>query len=478
MSIFENCEPKNVLHYFEKLCSIPRGSGNCGNVATWLETFAYSHGLKVIRDKSNNVIIFKEASRGREALAPLILQAHTDMVCEKESGSNINFDTDPINIIVECDVVRAKSTTLGADNGIGVALILAILADDNLVHPKIEAVFTSDEEIGMVGASALDVSVLKGTRMINLDSEDEEVFIVGCAGGNVTKNTIPIARDDFEGKYYELRIAGLTGGHSGADIDKYRANSNVLMGRLLLAISKSTQMRLGSINGGNKDNVIASDTSAVIAITDEIALNNILTQMRAAFLNEYKLTDPHMTISVSGVGKTPVMSEESTRKIVFLLALSPDGIQSMSSDIEGLVQSSLNLGILKTTDNNVEFSHCVRSSLETQKQMICDRLCALCSNLGGHSEIDGDYPAWEYEPDSELRELMAEIYKKQRGSEPKLSAIHAGLECGLFTAMIPNLDCVSCGPNLADIHTPRERFYISSVKNLWDMLVETLKMLK
>lgn len=474
MNFSDNYEPKEVLDYFKQLCSIPHGSGNCKAIANWLVSFATSHNLKHYRDEADNVIIIKDASRGYENAAPVILQAHIDMVCEKAAGVSIDFENDPIKLIMNDDIVSADGTTLGADNGIGVALILAILSSSAICHPQIEAVFTADEEIGMIGAAAIDVSPLKSTRMINIDSEEEGIFTVGCAGGNVTKNSLHFDTSEFSGEGFIIKISSLTGGHSGIDIDKGRANSNILMGRMLLALFQNTDMRLVSVNGGNKDNAIACDTEAVIIVDDIDTFNEIFENMKSAFLSEYRITEPVMSVSFEPTQMSVAMDKDSTQKVLTLLSLSPDGVQSMSMDIEGLVQTSLNLGILKTQTDCVEMSYCVRSSSESQKAMICDKLRALCALVGGTTEISGDYPAWEYRANSPLRDLMIDVYEKQYGNRPELVTIHAGLECGMFTSKIQDLDCVSFGPQLHDIHTCREHFSVCSVNRIWKMLVEIL----
>ena len=478
MSIFENHQPAIVLKYFEELCSIPHGSNHSCQVAEWLVSFAVSHGLKYRRDSVDNVIIFKPASLSYESSEPIILQAHTDMVCEKLQDVEFDFMKDSLKLAIDGDFVKATGTTLGADDGIGVAMILAVLTDENLSHPDIEAVFTSDEEIGMIGAAALDTDDLKSKNLINLDCEDEGVFYVGCAGGNVTKNTLPVNREEYSGEYIKITVTGLNGGHSGVDIDKGRANSNVLITRLLAIVNKEVDMRIVSVNGGNKDNAIACHSEAIISIDDETAFDRVFSHFADDIKSEYKSTEKNLNIYCEKIETYVPMNKESTQKVLCLLSLSPDGIQAMSNDIPGLVQTSLNLGILATSDDEVSLSHCVRSGIESQKNMLVDRLSLLASFLGGSTEISGDYPAWEYNPDSKLRNIASDAYKSLYNAEPQIATIHAGLECGTLSSKISGLDCISIGPTILDVHTPRERFAISSLERTWKMLVEILKNLK
>lgn len=478
MAVLDNLEPKSVFKYFEQMCGIPHGSGNTKAVSDWLVDFAKDNNLEYYQDDMNNVVIIKEATCGYESAEPVILQGHIDMVCEKAPDCTKNMDIDGLDLVVEGDVLRAEGTTLGGDNGIAVAMAMAVLAADNLEHPRVEAVFTVDEEIGLLGAGGLDVSVLKGKRMLNIDSEDEGIFTVSCAGGNVTECILPINREFFEGKAFKITIDGLLGGHSGVEIHKGRANSNVLMGRLLYKISNSTDMRIISVNGGLKDNAIPRETVAEVVVTDDSVLNNICVEMCNLLKREYATADPEIKVTIIPTKNTIALDYESTKKIICMLCCAPNGVQEMSADIDGLVQTSLNMGILKTTDTQVTMSFCVRSSITSQKEMLSDGLESLMNNLGGRTIVSGDYPGWAYRKESPLRELMVEVFSEQYGHEPQIEAIHAGLECGLFAGKIPELDCISFGPDLKDIHTYSERVYISSVQRVWKMVVEVLKRMK
>lgn len=479
MEVLENLEPRRVFDFFEQMCAIPHGSGNTKALSDWLKAFADVRGLEVHQDRMGNVIIIKEASPGYEQAEPIIFQGHMDMVCEKAPGCTKNMETEGLSLAVDGDTVYAEGTTLGGDDGIAVAMALAILDDPDIQHPRFEAVFTVDEEIGMLGAVAIDVSPLKGRRMMNLDSENEGVFTVSCAGGNITRCVLPLTRTPFDGSVLRLTVGGLQGGHSGVEIDKGRGNSNILMGRMLYAISKAIDMRLICVNGGLKDNAIAQETVAVIVASDADKVRMVCEQMQDALKNEYRSTDAGVFAVVEPTQADMLpMDASSTQKAVCLLTCAPDGIQAMSYEINGLVQTSLNLGILKTDEMQLSASYCVRSSVETQKQMLADRLSCLMSVLGGSVEVSGDYPGWAFQKDSALRDLMIDVYTEQYGCAPEIEAIHAGVECGMFAGKLPGLDCISFGPELTEIHTFRERMHISSVQRTWKLVVEVLKRMK
>ena len=478
MAVLEHLEPKKVFSYFEQLCAIPHGSRNTKQVSDWLAAFAEARGLEHYQDEVNNVIIIKEATPGYENAAPVIFQGHMDMVCEQAPGCAKDMAAEGLDLVLDGDFVRAEGTTLGGDDGIAVAFALAILDADDIDHPRFEAVFTVDEEIGMEGAAVIDVSPLRGRRMLNMDSENEGVFTVSCAGGNLTRCTLPVARAEFAGERLTVTVEGLIGGHSGVEIDKGRANANLLLGRVLYAISRETALRIVSVSGGLKDNAIPVHAEAEIAAADGEAARAACERLEAAFRNEFCVTDPGVAVRVSAGGDGLPMDETSTGRVLCLLTCAPNGIQTMSADIEGLVQTSLNLGILSTGEAGVQASYCVRSSVETQKQMLVDRLRCLTEMLGGELTVSGDYPGWEYLQESPLRDLMTAVYTEQYGSAPKIEAIHAGVECGMFAGKLPGLDCVSFGPDLFDIHTFRERMPVSSVQRTWKLVLEVLKRMK
>lgn len=475
MAVLSHLEPKGVLTYFEQLCEIPHGSGNTKKVSDWLVAFAQEHSLTYWQDELHNVIICKPASPGYEAAESVILQGHMDMVCEKAADCAKDMAREGLDLAVDGDVIYAKGTTLGGDDGIAVAIMLALLDDDTLQHPALECVFTVDEEIGMPGAAGMDVSMLQGRRMLNLDSEDEGVFTVSCAGGSMVACRLPVKRGSFIGAAMAVKIHGLQGGHSGIEIDKGRGNANMLLGRVLRAIAQKTEMRLISVAGGKKDNVIPNESEALLVVRDAAAARGACAAMEAAFQNEYAVTDSGVRVSVSDCEQYDVMDRTTTERVICMLCCLPNGIQAMSADIEGLVQTSLNMGILTTSDTEVEAVFSVRSSIASQKEMLWERLACLMEVLGGTTEISGSYPGWQYRKESPLRDLMVDVFTKQYGYAPKIEAIHAGVECGLFADKLPGLDCVSYGPELKEIHTCRERMSLSSVQRVWNMTVEILR---
>ena len=479
MAVLEHLEPKGVFRFFEEMCGIPHGSSNTKQISDWLVAFAKERGLEYYQDALNNVIIIKEATPGYEAAEPVILQGHMDMVCEKAPDCEKDMETEGLELAVEGDTVYAVGTTLGGDDGIAVAMALAILDAEDLPHPRVEAVFTVDEEIGMLGVADLDVSMLRGRRMLNLDSEAEGVFTVSCAGGNDTRCTLPLNREPCEGTVLTITVGGLAGGHSGVEIDKGLGNSNLLMGRVLCAAAARAELRLVRVDGGLKDNAIPRETTAVLVTKDPEAVLAVCRELDASFKNEYCITDPGVFVSAAETGGEGVpMDAETTRRVICFLTCLPGGIQAMSADIPGLVQTSLNLGILQTEEMRLVGAHCVRSSVDSQKQMLVDRLTCLTEMLGGQVEVFGDYAGWQYQQESPLRDLLTEVFVEQYGYEPKIEAIHAGVECGIFAGKLPGLDCVSLGPDLTEIHTCREKMHIASVQRLWTMVLETLKRMK
>ena len=475
MQLLNNVQTHKIFEYFEKISSIPRGSGNCKAIADYLVKFADNLKLKHYRDEFDNVIIVREASKGFENNIPVILQAHTDMVCEKDNDVEFDFFNDKLNLQIKDGYISANGTTLGADNGIGVSVILALISDETLSLPYIEAVFTSDEETGMVGASKLDASCLKGKRLINIDGDREGEFIIGCAGGNVTKCTLPIAREEFHGKYYQISVKGLKGGHSGIDINSGRANANVILANFLNYLSNKTEFRLVSINGGKKDNVIPSFSLAEIILSDFDVLYECQIDFLKNIKAEYSFSEPDLNIEISECAcDCYPMDLYSTRSVIDFILISPNGIVELNKNDSSLVDTSLNLGILETRGDCVEISYCVRSGLNHNKYILNERLSKISRFYNCEYTIEGDYPAWEHSNESELISLFTDAYKKTCGTNSEVLTIHAGLECGIFASKIEGLDCISIGCDLEDIHTTRERVNINSVNNLWNMIVSVL----
>lgn len=482
MKVLENLEPKKVFHYFEEICNIPHGSRNTKQISDYLVDFAKAHGLTYYQDELNNVIIIKEASKGYENAEPVIIQGHMDMVCEKEKGCDIDFEKEGLRLYVEDDFVKAKDTTLGGDDGIAVAYALAILDSDELAHPRLEVVITVDEEIGMLGAIDIDLSMLKGHTMLNLDSDEEGHFLTGCAGGMSMITEIPVKRVSQSGLKMLLTVTGLEGGHSGSEIHKEHGNANILMGRLLKQIMDITPFGIISMDGGLKDNAIPRECNCEILLPEESAdaVMQVAETLDQAFKNEFCVSDAKVEVlcKKEEVCETKMLDYTSVHKVIFYLRTVPNGVQHMSMMMPGLVETSLNLGILNLKDDMFETVTSVRSSVSTRKEDLKDQVTQLVEMLGGEVTIEGDYPAWEYQPNSKMRDTIAEIYRELFGKEAIFEAIHAGLECGLFSEKIPNLDCVSFGPMNYDIHTPKERLSISSTERMWKLIVEYLKRAK
>ena len=481
MRVLEHLEPKSVLSFFEDLCAIPHGSGNTKAISDYCVKFAQSRGLEVHQDGLNNVVIVKPATPGYEAAPTVILQGHLDMVAEKMPESPIDFLKDGLELAVDGDFIYAKGTTLGGDDGIAVAMALAVLDADDLAHPRLECLFTVDEETGMDGAVGFDASILQGKRLLNIDSEEEGILTVSCAGGAHAAVRIPMTRNECALKSAEIRISGLKGGHSGAEIDKGRANATITLGRVLQALVDELEIRLVSAEGGLKDNAIPNAARAVIALEDGkmTRAQEICAEMQETLRKEYAAADPGVSVSFApGKITDRALSLHDTKRVCCFLNLYPNGIESMSMDIPGLVQTSCNLGIFKLDETGLQGSGSVRSSVASRKQMLLRKIRLLAEGLDGTLCVSGEYPAWEYRRESHLRDVMCSVYQKQYGAEMKVEAIHAGLECGLFCGKIPGLDAVSFGPNLYDIHTTAERMSVSSVQRVYGYLCAVLRELK
>ena len=482
MAVLENCEPKRVFHYFEEICKIPHGSGNTKQISDYLVQFAKDHDLKYIQDEMNNVVIYKPGTAGYENAPTVIVQGHMDMVCEKRPDVDHDFTKDGLNLSVEGDYVSANGTTLGGDDGIAVAYGLALLESDTIAHPPLEVFITVDEEIGLLGAVGFDCSVLKGRRFINLDSEAEGSLWISCAGGLSGISHIPVTRLEAKGEKLTVKISGLMGGHSGAEIDKNRANANSLLGKFLHGLDAKAGYELISVQGGQKDNAITRESIAELLTVKENVetVKEYAASMQAAWREEYAGTDEGITVTVTEEGEqdVKVLHPTSKEKVVFFLVNVPYGVQKMSGTIKGLVETSTNIGILKTSENVVLGSSSIRSSVETARDALSDKIEYLTEFLGGEYERQGVYPAWEYRKDSPLRDKMVEVYEEMYGQKPNVVAIHAGLECGLFYKKMEGLDCVSLGPDMKDIHTSEEVLSVSSTERVWKYLVKVLGALK
>lgn len=473
---------KTYLEYFEEICGIPHGSGNTSQIRDYVVEFAKSFGLDYYTDEWNNVVIRKPATEGYEDHDIVVLQGHLDMVCEKEPGVEFDFLTDGLKLRTEGDFLMATGTTLGGDDGIAVAMMLSILSSSTISHPALECVFTTDEETGMFGAAGLDASQVKGRKLINIDSEDEGIFTVGCAGGaRVEIKRECKTEEDNECGALSIVVSGLIGGHSGVEINKGRQNANVILVDFLKDLeTNGIVYSLKSINGGSKDNVITNKTECVI-LTKYLGHNylQVVKVLADEFVRQVRVdTDPGLTIEVdeefcTGTGLTV----EETRTVVDMLSKYPNGVQKMSQDIEGLPQTSLNFAVVKLSDNLLTLRFSVRSSVNQEKVDLINSLSDISSLFGASCMSDGHYPAWEFRKDSSLRDTMVSVFESMYGKLPKIEVIHAGLECGLFSEKFEGLDAVSIGPDLLDIHSPKERMSLSSAQRVYEFVIETLRRL-
>ncbi len=482
MRVLENLQPKRVFYYFEEIAKIPNGSGNTKQISDYLAGFAKEHNLEYYQDALNNIIIIKEATAGYEGADPVIIQGHMDMVCEKESGSAIDFEKDGLELYVEDGFVKAKDTTLGGDDGIAVAYALALLESTEYAHPRLEAVITVDEETGMNGAYGIDLSMLKGRKMLNIDSDEEGIFLTSCAGGTAVKAVIPVKRNTESGVALKIKVDGLFGGHSGAEIHKEHGNADILMGRVLNNIAKEVPFGIINLCGGLKDNAIPRECTADLLVPEECVdrAKEIVAEQSEAFKKEFFISDPEVLVTAfeEGVKEAAILDFVSLNKVLCYLRMIPNGVQNMSQAIAGLVETSLNLGIMELKEDALITETSIRSSVGSRKADLRDKLVNIIELVGGEAEIIGDYPAWEYKAESKLRQEIKAAYQTVYGEDPEFTAIHAGLECGILSEKIQDLDCVSFGPQNLDIHTPKERLNIASTERVWNFLVEYLKQAK
>lgn len=481
MRILENLEPQDVFYYFEEICKIPHGSGNTGQISDYLKAFADEHGLYCRQDELNNIIMIKEASKGYEDHEPVLLQGHMDMVAVKDADCTIDMTKDGLQLEILGDRLTAKGTSLGGDDGIAVAFALALLAGEEYRHPRIELILTVDEEVGMEGATGLTVDDLTAKRMINLDQEEEKIFITGCAGGariDIRKKT---ETEQVKGVLCKLKISGLQGGHSGQEINKERGNAICLMGRLLAALQEKTPIYLKEVNGGTADNAIPNEVCAEIVVTEwteDIAafMEEKFCGLKAEFAGKEDGLKCELQVGAEDA-LIEVCNRKDSEQWIHLLNVIPHGVIANSVKMKGLVETSLNPGILNVSAVEGMVSTSVRSSNAAAKEALINQLKSLAALCDATVGIRGDYPGWDYDPDSPLREKMVTIYEEMYGVKPQIEAIHAGLECGIFQSKIPGLDCVSIGPDMQDIHTTRETLSIPSVQRVWKFLLKVLESL-
>lgn len=476
MPVLENLKPDRVFHYFEQISAIARGSGNMKGISQYCIDFAKEHKLSYHTDDLCNVVIFKNGSKGYENSAPVILQGHLDIVCQKTMDCDIDFEKDGLKLFIDGDFVKAEGTTLGADNGIAVAMVLAILESTTIAHPPIEAVFTTDEETGMYGAKALDMSILKSTKMINLDSEEDDCITVSCAGGSDFVATMATNRTVSNGTKVSIELKGLKGGHSGVEINKGRANANTLMGKVLNHLKSKVQFNVIDVNGGDKPNAIPNYCKAQLCTGD----NQLFVNTANAYLESLKAEikdsegDFCYVVSDDKNGEYEVLGNDVKDKLINVLNVAPNGVLKMSENIESLVETSLNLGILKIDNDKITIHYSLRSNTKNGLTELESKLTEIFENQNFEIDTFGHYPPWEYKKESSLRDLYIDTYKQHFNAMPRVEALHAGLECGLFASNINNIDCIAVGPTIFDVHTVNEKLSISSTNNLFELIVDVL----
>jgi len=474
-------QPTAIWNYFHDITRIPRPSKKEEKIRAYLLKFADHHGLEARQDKAGNVVITKPATPGKEGVPTVILQSHVDMVCEKNSDVEHDFDHDPIEVVIEGDWIKAKGTTLGADNGIGVAAQLAILAADDIAHGKIEALFTVDEETGLTGANELEAGFLTGNILINLDTEEEGEIYIGCAGGIGTKAYFSYKPKEAPKKlfWFKVSVKGLRGGHSGGDIHKELGNANKLLARFLYPLTREKYgLVLAEIDGGNLHNAIAREAYAVAGVKEKYKedIRVLLNRYLADVQNEYREMDPGLDIQLESMPQpTTVLKKGTSRKLIRSLCACPHGVICMSNDIPGLVETSTNLASIKMMEGHrVEVGTSQRSSVESRKRMVKQMVASVFELAGANVIHNEGYPGWEPNPGSTILQHARGVYMALYGKDPEVKAIHAGLECGLFLEKYPRLDMISIGPDMTDVHSPDEKMKISSVGKFWDFLVKIL----
>lgn len=476
LGVLKHLEPNKVFQYFEEICKIPHGSYHCKAISDFCVQFAKERGLFVVQDEYYNVVIKKKASPSCVGKTPLILQGHLDMVCQKEEGCTIDFQKDGLKLQIDGDYILAEGTTLGGDDGIAVAYCLAILDDDSIEHPPLEIVFTTEEEVGMEGASGLDTSVLNGKHLINIDSEEEGILLSSCAGGTTVKVEIPLEYEQKQEHVWEISVSGLQGGHSGTEIDKNHGNAHKMMGEILADVPEIVVNRLWGAKE-QKDNAIPYECHCRISVQDIEELEKRVAVLEKRWKEQYKESEPDLKVEITdlGIQETLFLKPESNHSLIVFLSQVNNGIYTMSKDIKGLVESSLNLGIFVMDTEKAVFSFGVRSSVPSLKEEIVSGIEKLSKKIGGVYTRSNDYPAWEYREDSMLREAFLKAYREIYGKEMIVEAIHAGLECGIFASKIKDIDIVSFGPDIFDIHTVQERMSIASVQRTWELLLKIIE---
>lgn len=472
--VIEGYRPARLFRFFEDICAIPHGSRNEAAVADYLVKFAEARGLSCYRDEIENVLIRMPGSAGRENEPAILLQGHTDMVCEKNADTVHDFSRDPLKLAFENGKLFARGTTLGADDGIAVAIMLTVLDGELDSHPPIECLFTSQEEIGLHGAAAFDCTQLRARRMINLDSESDNSAIVGCAGGVRSDMTIPLMRVPFAGEAVSVTVKGLMGGHSGENIHLGRANANKLMGRLLSALMAEDELYLVDCEGGSKDNAIPRECRALISVRSADAAIAKLNRLAESIRGELVADDVNFSMTaVPAVAPAVMADADSTRRIVLSMAVAAVGVLAMNHAV-GMVEYSRNLGVVRMSDTEMRLTFSSRSPKESQLDASMGELDALALLAGGTVSHHSRYPGWDYAPVSPLRDAYIAAYTRLYGEKPVIKSIHAGLECGLLKEKLPDLDIIAIGANLENIHSPAEKMELASCEKLWRIIAEIL----
>lgn len=472
MKALQGLEPASVFGFFEDICNIPHISYHEKELSDYCANFAKERGLYYEQDEMGNVIIIGEATPGYEDVEPIIIQGHLDMVGDKVPECPIDMEKESIKVMIDGDYLTADGTTLGGDDGIAVAYGLALLDAKDIPHPRLEVVLTVSEEVGLEGATGIDLSCCKAKRLLNIDSEEEGVFTAGCAGGMRADCRIPVETEMKNGTVCQIKTQGFLGGHSGIEINRGRANGNTIMGRFLLFLKEKADFYIVSIVGGVKDNVIPKNVTAKLLVADVDAVKAALVEFNGYLDIEYGVADPdvELVMEMKSIEECKVLSEASKDKVITALNLMPNGVQAMSMDLPDLVETSLNMGVIKVDENEIHLCFSVRSSYESAKELVGAKLKQLTESLGGTISYHGQYPGWPYARNSKLRDLCVKVYKEQYGKEPKIEVIHAGLECGILSSKIEGLDCISMGPDMFDVHTPDEKISISSISRVWEFL--------
>jgi len=477
----QDLEPKKVWKYFYELTQVPRPSKKEEKVIAYLLEFAKQHNLEVKKDDAGNVLMKKPATKGYENLPTVILQGHVDMVCEKNNDTVFDFDNDPIQTYVDGDWLKAKGTTLGADNGVGVAAALAILASDDIEHGNLECLFTVDEETGLTGAYALKKDFLSGDILINLDTEEEGELYIGCAGGKGTTATFKYEEEEtpMNQYWFKLEVKGLNGGHSGSEIHKGLGNANKILNRFLWSLSRKMKIYLSEITGGNLHNAIPREASAIVGIPirDKDEMSSMLNVFISQIQEELRVVDPNVKIEIETIEEPKnVIDDDTVYNLVNAICACPHGVIAMSQDIPGMVEASTNLASIKMKEENlIVVDTSQRSSTDSLKNYTADMVNAVFTLAKAEVEHSAGYPGWKPNPNSQILKVAENSYEKLFSTEPEIKAIHAGLECGLFLEKYPHLDMVSFGPTITDAHSPAEQVNIPSVGKWWMLLLDVLK---